>query len=173
MISNEHECVTQKSVPEISFGWLERKVSQDIKGHIFVMTIFVKKKEEQAIVANILGNKGLECIFIENDSEYQSMLDMKEGLAIYVKKHEESDSDYSQGFSFGYTVYETFQILREELRNYYKSPINFKEDAVLKLIRFKEMLTKEIDWETLKVAMLELSDFDKLLSEIQKKENLD
>ena len=46
--------------------------------------------------------------------------------------------------------------------------IKLKKDAVSKLTAFKEMMTKGgVDWGIMKVAMLELSDFDKLLEELQ------
>jgi len=170
MIQKEHDFYynTNKLMPEISFGWIERSVSNEMLGYVFVITISFKNTEEQTIIGNLLGRKGLEYILIENDPEYKSLLNMEKGLALYVKKHAKTDSDYSQGFFFGYTVYESYQILTEELENIYQSKILFAKDAIEKLIKFKEMLTKEVDWETIKVAMLELSDFDKMLSEIQK-----
>ena len=178
MIQNKNEDVSlespkeKKILPEISFGYLERSVSNGMMGYIFIITLSFQTKEDQIIISNKLGQIGLEYFIIENDPEYQNLLNMEKGLGLYVKKHEESDFDHSKDFFLGYTVYETYKLLLDALEKYYESPIFLKEDAVEKVMELKEKLTKEIDWETVIIAMPELSDFDEMLNallEIRKK----
>lgn len=163
MLQNKNE---DEKNPEISFGYLERSVSNGMMGYIFVITLSFQTKAEQIMISNKLGQIGLEYFIIENDPDYRNLPNMEKGLGIYVKKHEESDLDHSKDFFLGYTVYETFRLLLSELEKYYESPIVFKEDAIEKVIKFKEKLIKEIDWETIIIAMPELSDLDKMLNEL-------
>ena len=170
MIQNKDEEVSpeiaeeKKILPEISFGYLERSVCNEMMGYIFVITLSFPTKEDEMIISNKLGQVGLEYFIIENDPEYQILLNMEKGLGLYVKKHEISDLDYSNNFVLGHTVYETYKILLDVLEKYYKSPIFLKEDAVEKLKKFKEKLTQEIDWGTIIIAMPELLDFDEMLN---------
>ena len=70
MIQNKDEEVSpeiaeeKKILPEISFGYLERSVCNEMMGYIFVITLSFPTKEDEMIISNKLGQVGLEYFII-------------------------------------------------------------------------------------------------------------
>lgn len=169
MIEEEKKSqLESEKLPKLSFGWIERNLN-GMPGYVLVITISPKLPEDQAKTMNDFG---LEYLDIEKDPEYQAMLKMEKGFAIYVKKHLHTDLDYSQGFFTGFTVYETYNLVSSILEGLDPDNNFLAKDAINQLQAFKKMLTMGgIDWESIKIAMPELSDFDKLLSELEEMQN--
>ena len=149
-------------IPEVGFGWIKRSVGTN-EGYILIITVTNIPQKDYKNLLDSLSDSGLECLEISKDPEYQAALKCSNGIAVYVKTHDENDEDHSKGFHKGQTAYNSYKIVLDCTRKVCNN-MKLKDDALEKLGQFKELLTnKGFDWEIVILAMPELRDLDSIL----------
>lgn len=146
----------------LGFNWIKRKICNEIGYQIVIIIDNIAEILYSELLYK-LSKIGLEYLEISKDIEYQKLFKLENGIAIYVKKHNDFDTDFSNEFNKGFTVLETYNKICELYS------FNIAENSYFKLLEFKEIISKNIDWESAKIAMPELEDFDILLCELSKK----
>ena len=143
---------------ELTFDWITEKIGESA-GHILLICVATSAENYSAVLQHC-QESGLECL--EKTGEYGSR------LGVYVKKHVESDADYSAGFMKGNTVRECFQLVVQAIEKTGK--VRIAHDAGEKLTKFKQIYSDEggLDWETVTQIMPELVDFVQLQQELAK-----
>lgn len=151
----------------VNFRWIVRDTN-GIVGYIFVICIDTTETDDFYLLYKSLQLEGLECLDISKDKEYQALFKTEKGVAIYIKSHSEFDSDFSVGFDPGLTSLNAFRKIKHCIEDICKKRFILDGNALEQLKEFKLLYSKQgIDWETIKLLMPELIDFDILFEEVK------